>query len=44
MIDMTVGEYLIIVPQDSLLSQAPLMHGRRTATLESDDTLDKYVL
>lgn len=34
MIDMTIGEYLIIFPQGSFLSQTPLMHGRRIATLE----------
>lgn len=41
MIHMTIGEYLIIFPQGSLLLQAPLMHTRRIVALEKDDTFDK---
>jgi len=43
MINMTIGQYLIIFPQGSLLSQASLMYSRRIATLEKEDTFDKIV-
>lgn len=33
--------YLLIFPQASFVSQAPVMQGRRTAVQEKDDTFDK---